>query len=156
MQTMLEVDPEVASKIQAQARERGVSVDAYLLELIKQKTREPKTIDRLDSPERDRFVDFFLPGLFPLRRSRAACFRVSADALPFFGAGKLTPARRALERPIAIACLAERAPCLPSRMCSISSRTNSPACVLGDLPSRLSSRARSIVFRSGIFASCIR
>src|SRR5207249_10246931 len=31
------------------------------------------------------------------------------------------PARRALERPIAIACLAERAPCLPSRTCPIRS-----------------------------------
>jgi hypothetical protein len=31
-------------------------------------------------------------------------------------AGAATPARRALERPIAIACLADRAPCLPSRM----------------------------------------
>lgn len=31
------------------------------------------------------------------------------------GAGSLTPAWRALESPIAIACLAERAPCLPSR-----------------------------------------
>ena len=31
---MLEVDPEVASKIQARARERGVSVDVYLRELI--------------------------------------------------------------------------------------------------------------------------
>ncbi len=37
-----------------------------------------------------------------------------------------------------------------SRTWWISSRTNSPACVVGDLPSRLSLRARSIVFRSGI------
>jgi hypothetical protein len=37
MPTMLEVESEVASKIQARARERGVSVDVYLLELIEQK-----------------------------------------------------------------------------------------------------------------------
>jgi hypothetical protein len=42
-------------------------------------------------------------------------------ALPRLGGGSLTPARRALESPIAIACLVERAPCLPSRTCSISS-----------------------------------
>src|SRR5581483_7603532 len=55
---------------------------------------------------------------------------------------------------MAIACLEERTPCLPSRTCSISSRTNSPACVLGDLPSRASSRARSRVFFSGMETSC--
>ena len=32
MRTVLEVELEVASKIQARARERGVSVDVYLLE----------------------------------------------------------------------------------------------------------------------------
>jgi len=40
MLTMLEVEPEVASKIQARARERGVSVDVYLRELIDQKGTE--------------------------------------------------------------------------------------------------------------------
>jgi hypothetical protein len=38
MRSMLEL--EVASKIKAQARERGVTVDAYLLELIEQKAPE--------------------------------------------------------------------------------------------------------------------
>ncbi len=38
--TMLEVELEVASKIQMRARERGVSVDAYLLESMEQKTPE--------------------------------------------------------------------------------------------------------------------
>jgi len=38
-----------------------------------------------------------------------------------------TPALRAFERPMAMACSGERAPCSPCRMCSISSRTNSPA-----------------------------
>src|SRR6188472_1484529 len=54
---------------------------------------------------------------------------------------------------IAIACLVERAPCLPSRTWWISSRTNSPAWVLADLPSRLSRRARSMVFFSGMAMS---
>jgi hypothetical protein len=47
-----------------------------------------------------------------------------------------TPERRAFDSPMAIACFAERAPCFPRLMCSISSRTNSPACVDGDLPIR--------------------
>jgi len=85
---------------------------------------------------------------FALRRSRAACFFILAE--PLFGGGNLTPARRALDNPIAMACCGDRAPCFPSRICSISSRTNSPACVDGDLPSRASSRARSIVSCSGI------
>src|SRR6185295_15252653 len=51
------------------------------------------------------------------------------------------------------ACLVERAPCLPSRMWCISSRTNSPAWVEGAFPSRLSSRARSRVSCSGIIGS---
>jgi hypothetical protein len=72
---------------------------------------------------RDRFADFFF---FPaLRVSRFACSFVSSEA--FSGGGNFTPARRAFDNPIAIACFVERAPCLPSRMCSISSRTNSPA-----------------------------
>lgn len=56
MHTMLEVETEVASKIRARARERGVSVDAYLLELIEQKTPEFKTMNRLNSQERVRLL----------------------------------------------------------------------------------------------------
>jgi hypothetical protein len=56
MHTILEVEREVASKIQARARERGVSVDAYLLELIEQETPESKTINRLSSQERVRLL----------------------------------------------------------------------------------------------------
>jgi hypothetical protein len=37
-------------------------------------------------------------------------------ARPFLGGGSLTPARRALDNPMAMACLVERAPCFPSRM----------------------------------------
>jgi hypothetical protein len=52
------------------------------------------------------------------------------------GGGSFTPARLALDSPMAITCLAERAPCLPPRTCSTSSRTYSPACVDGDLAFR--------------------
>ena len=46
--TMLEVEPEVASKIQARARERGVSVDVYLRELIEKETQpERSSLDRV-------------------------------------------------------------------------------------------------------------
>jgi hypothetical protein len=94
---------------------------------------------------------FFRPApLWPLMKSRSACFRVRGEVRPCFGGGNGTPARRALESPMAIACLVERAPCLPRRICSISSRTNSPACVMGALPSRASRRALSIVFFSGM------
>jgi hypothetical protein len=81
---------------------------------------------------RDRFAE----GSWCVRPARvafAADFFVLARAL-FGGGGRCTPARRAFESPMAIACFVERAPCLPSRMCSISSCTNSPACVLGALP----------------------
>jgi hypothetical protein len=49
---MLEIDPEVASKIQARARERGVSVDVYLRELIGQKGTESERSNGLSSRER--------------------------------------------------------------------------------------------------------
>jgi hypothetical protein len=96
----------------------------------------------------DRFADgaLFLPALAV---SCSAFRRVAADA-PFFGGGRSTPARRAFDSPIAMACFDERAPCFPSRMWSISSRTNSPAGVEGDFPSRWSSFARSKVLFSGI------
>src|SRR5436190_2178239 len=75
---------------------------------------------------------------------------VFAEACPFFGAFNFTPARRALERPMATACFVDRAPCLPARIWCISSRTNSPACVDGDFPSRLSFAALLSVSFSGI------
>src|SRR5438270_8822535 len=49
MPTMLEVKPEVASTIQARARERGLSVDVYLRELIDQKRTESETSNGLSS-----------------------------------------------------------------------------------------------------------
>ena len=79
-----------------------------------------------------------------------ADLRVRAEAFPFAGAGSFTPARRAFDKPMAMACFVDRAPCFPSRMCSISSRTNSPACVDGAFPSRLSFCALRIVSFSGI------
>jgi hypothetical protein len=64
---------------------------------------------------RARLADGFLPDRLRL----SACLalrRVLSDACPSFGGPSFTPARRALERPIAIACLLDRAPCLPSRI----------------------------------------
>ena len=100
---------------------------------------------------RERFLEvgFRLP-CWARSASRSAFCRVCWETVPLLGSGSFTPARRALESPIAIACLVERAPCLPWRICSISSRTNSPAWVEGALPSASSWRARSIVFFSGI------
>ena len=85
---------------------------------------------------RDRFADECLRPPRPSRNARSAARRVRADVVPFRGGGRSTPDRRALESPMAMACLVERAPCLPSRRCSISSRTNSPACVDGARPAR--------------------
>ena len=51
----------------------------------------------------------------------ALCFVLAFE--PAGGCGSFTPARRAFESPMAMACLVERAPCLPFRTCSISSRT---------------------------------
>ena len=56
MTTMLEVAPEVASKIQARARERGVSVDGYLRELIDQKGTESERSNDLSPQERVRLL----------------------------------------------------------------------------------------------------
>jgi hypothetical protein len=85
-------------------------------------------------------------------RRRESCFAfLRVDALaPRPGGFSFTPARRASESPMAIACFVERAPCLPRRMCSISWRTNSPACVEGDFPSAASFRARASVRFSGM------
>lgn len=66
--------------------------------------------------------------------------------------GNFTPARLAFESPIAMACFAERAPCSPWRMCSISSRTYSPAWVEGESDLR----ARDRVLFSGITTACHR
>jgi hypothetical protein len=97
---------------------------------------------------RDRLADLPVRPRRPRLRSRAACLLVRAD--PRRGGGSFMPARRAFERPMAMACSGDLAPCWPSRTCSISSRTNSPAWVDGALPSRASCFALSIAGSSGI------
>jgi hypothetical protein len=62
---------------------------------------------------RERVGDGFSPACFS---ALFALRRVSSDASPFAGAGSFTPARRAFDNPMAIACFVERAPCFPSRM----------------------------------------
>jgi hypothetical protein len=99
---------------------------------------------------RELFLAIFEPDFVAVARSRLARLMVSRDASPYFGGGRSTPARRASDKPIAIACLVDRAPCLPWRMWSISSRTNSPAWVLADLPSRLSFFALSMALFAGM------
>ena len=54
--TMIEVEPEIAIKIQARARERGVSVAVYLRELIDHKGTESESSNRLSSQERVRLL----------------------------------------------------------------------------------------------------
>jgi hypothetical protein len=90
----------------------------------------------------------------PARYALAALRRVFSGTVPFSGGGRSTPARRAFDNPMATACFDERTPCLPCRTCSISSRTNSPACVVGALPSCLSFMARCSVSFSGMSHLC--
>lgn len=63
----------------------------------------------------ERFLAGRLLGLSPSFRSRSARSRVALEAVPFLGGANLTPPLLAFERPIAMACFVERAPCLPSR-----------------------------------------
>jgi hypothetical protein len=113
-----------------------------------------ETVDlgsRFSAPSvlRERLAEGILHGCScPSLYSRSARSRTVFD--PLFGGCSGMPALRALLRPIAIACLADRAPCLPSRTCSISSCTNSPAAVDRALPSRMSCLARCSVSFSGM------
>jgi hypothetical protein len=109
--------------------------------------------DRVDRDEADlRVPRELVPALrLDAGRDFAPAFLVGRADLPFFFTG--TPASRALLSPIAMACFAFLAPCLPSRTWWISSRTNSPACVLADLPLRFARWARSWVAFSGISIS---
>lgn len=54
MPTTLDIEPEVASKIQAQARARGVSVDTYLRELIEGKAASAEPSNGLTPEEKVR------------------------------------------------------------------------------------------------------
>jgi len=94
-------------------------------------------------------------GRLPCRDARLAYFalRLVFGLAVAGGGGKCTPARRAFDRPIAMACFVDRAPCLPSRTWCISSRTNGPACVVGARPVRLAFRDCRIVAFSGIATS---
>ena len=56
MLTMLEVEPELALKIHTRARERRVSVDVYLRELIDQEETESEGRNGLSSQERVRLL----------------------------------------------------------------------------------------------------
>jgi hypothetical protein len=86
--------------------------------------------------------------VFPFSVSRCAFFFNAAS--PVFGGGNFTPARLASDKPMAMACFADRAPCLPFLIFFISSCTNSPAWVPGDFPLALSRLAFFIVDLSGI------
>ncbi len=137
----------------ARCRERGPRFRALLLACRDSAACEAALLLSWRSAlvvARERLGEIFLLPLRPLLKSRWAWRRTFRELLLFFGGGKSIPARRAFDNPMAIACLGERAPCFPWRTCSISSRTNSPACVEGDLPSCASRRARSITSFSGI------
>lgn len=64
--------------------------------------------------------------------------------------GMFTPDRRALDNPMAMACLRFLTVCLPLRAWCISSRTYSPACVPAEFPLRLCRAALCLVRFSGI------
>ena len=64
----------------------------------------------------DRLADVFVPPRAPFAESCCAFLRVACDVVPDLGGGNFTPARRAFDNPIAMACLVDRAPCLPSRI----------------------------------------
>jgi hypothetical protein len=133
-------------------RLRRVLAEAALRACLERARREPaacRSRFNADSVARDLLRD----GLCGLRAARVSNFafrRVRAETLPRPGAAIFTPARRALDKPMAIACLADRAPCLPRRTCSISSRTYSPACVVPALRCRLSLSALRNVSCLGI------
>jgi hypothetical protein len=149
-------DPLVRTALRAAARRavaprRRAADRACLASAVRVAARFPSR-RRAALVARERVVDERLRPRRPARDAYSALFLVRAFALRG-GRGSLTPARRAFERPMAIACFVERAPCLPSRTCRISSWTNSPACVVGDFPSRFAFRALSRVFCSGM--TCI-
>jgi hypothetical protein len=91
-------------------------------------------------------------GCVPRPAARRAYFalRLVFGCAAAGGGGNFTPARRAFDKPIAMACFVDRAPCLPSRTWRISSSTNGPACVVGARPARFAFRAFSTVAFSGI------
>ena len=76
---------------------------------------------------RDRVADVFA-GRLPCASAFFALRRVLAAAVPFFGAANFTPARRAFERPMAMACLVDvRHACPREHGVSPRARTRQPA-----------------------------
>lgn len=102
--------------------------------------RESEFLDAADRPSRLR-----TPVIARERFAEGLRF-VASVVFPLGLGPSFTPARRAFDKPIAIACLVLRAPCLPPRIWRISSRTNSPAWVVEAFPARLSLLARWMIF----------
>jgi len=78
-----------------------------------------RAVDRFDDvPVDDVRLDDVLEDLPLAPRFKSCCAlrRVAADVRPFFGGASFTPARRAFDNPIAIACFVDRAPCFPCLM----------------------------------------
>jgi hypothetical protein len=132
------------------ARDRRA--DVSLLRFLVVRVAPARLVPARDVLARDVLARLALARVVPARLALARFAPVfERFAAPVFvlarfpWGGSFTPALRAFDRPMAIACFVERAPCFPSRTWSISSRTNSPACVDGAFPSRASSRARSSV-----------
>ena len=74
----------------------------------------PSRLSRFSIARERRGDVFLLPPLLAFRVSRAAARRVASEVVPFLGGLSFTPARRAFDRPMAIACLVElRRACLP-------------------------------------------
>jgi hypothetical protein len=67
-------------------------------------TLRPSRLSRFSIARERRADVFFLPPLLPFRVSRTAARRVSSETVPFLGCFSFTPARRAFESPMAIAC----------------------------------------------------
>jgi hypothetical protein len=76
----------------------------------------PSRLSLLSIARERRTDTFFFRPLFAFLVSRAATLRVLSDTVPFLGVPSFTPARRAFDSPMAIACWVELAPCFPSRM----------------------------------------
>src|SRR6266481_912861 len=84
------------------------------------KSADFETLDLLSllkafSVARERLGETFRLPERPLARSRSACFRTRFVERPALGGANFTPARRAFDKPIAIACCGDLAPCFPSR-----------------------------------------
>jgi hypothetical protein len=101
-----------AAALRLAAERRRAADEAWRDSALRDAARRPSRFNALRTA-RDRRLD----GRVRLRDARladAALFRV-VDLAFRPGGGSFTPARRAFDSPMAIACFVERAPCLPSR-----------------------------------------